>query len=67
MKHFKSLAELHRASGLPSPENPLLSLIICNKACSIGETAFTGDFYMIGFKKIKSGMFLYGRTKYDHD
>ncbi|HVW98508.1 MAG TPA: helix-turn-helix transcriptional regulator [Mucilaginibacter sp.] len=67
MKHFKSLSELHRANGFPPPENPLLSLFICNNSCSIGETEFTGDFYMIGFKKIKSGMFLYGRTHYDHD
>lgn len=28
---------------------------------------FTSDFYMIGFKKLKSGVILYGRTKYDHD
>jgi AraC family transcriptional regulator, transcriptional activator of pobA len=67
MKHFKSLTELHRANGFPPPENPLLSMIVCNKTCTIGETEFTGDFYMIGFKKLKSGVFLYGRTKYDHD
>jgi AraC-like DNA-binding protein len=66
MKHFKSLTELHRANGFPPPENPLLSLFECNKTCSIGETEFTGDFYVIGFKKLKSGVFLYGRTKYDH-
>ena len=67
MKHFKSLTELHRANGFPPPENPMLSLIACNKTCSIGETEFTSDFYAIGFKKLKSGVFLYGRTKYDHD
>lgn len=67
MKHFKSLAELHRANGFPPPENPLISLVQCNKTCSIAETEFTADFYMIGFKKLKSGTFLYGRTRYDHD
>jgi len=67
MKHFKTLAELHRANGFPPPENPMLSLFLCKNTCSIGETEFTGDFYAIGFKKLKSGMFLYGRTKYDHD
>jgi AraC family transcriptional activator of pobA len=67
MKHFKSLAELHRANGFPPPENPLISLIQCNKTCSVGETEFTTDFYMIGFKKLRSGTFLYGRTRYDHE
>ncbi|MDP9081953.1 MAG: helix-turn-helix transcriptional regulator [Bacteroidota bacterium] len=67
MKHFKTLAELHRANGFPPPENPMLSLFLCKNTCSIGEEEFTGDFYAIGFKKLKSGMFLYGRTKYDHD
>lgn len=69
MKHFKSLTELHRAQGFEPPENPLVSVFRCTEAqrCSILETAFTGDFYMIGFKKMRSGLFLYGRTKYDHD
>jgi AraC family transcriptional activator of pobA len=67
MKHFKNLSELHRETGIEPPENPLFSLIRCNKICSIAETEFTNDFYMIGFKKLKSGTFLYGRTKYDHD
>jgi AraC family transcriptional activator of pobA len=67
MKHFKSLAELAKANGFPPPENPLINLVKCNGSCSIGDREFTGDFYMIGFKKLKSGMFLYGRTRYDHD
>jgi len=67
MKHFKSLTELSRANGFALPENPLLNLIRCNKTCALGGEPFTGDFYMIGFKKLISGMFLYGRTKYDHD
>lgn len=69
MQHYKTLADLHRANGYPLPENPLLSLLNCNhsSSCSIGTSAFTGDFYMIGFKKLKSGIFRYGRTRYDHD
>lgn len=68
MEHFKNLSELHRANGLAVPENPLLSLIRCDGSCSIGEEReFTTDCYMIGFKKLKSGTFLYGRTNYDHD
>ncbi|WP_428658188.1 helix-turn-helix domain-containing protein [Runella sp.] len=69
MKHFKSLSDLHQTNGYPPPENPLLSLLTCTelKACSIGHSKFTSDFYMIALKKIKSGTFLYGKTKYDHD
>jgi AraC family transcriptional activator of pobA len=67
MKHYKSLAQLSHDNGLPPPENPLLSLVHCNKDCNIAEQEFTSDFYLIGFKKLISGMFLYGRTRYDHD
>ncbi|HEY5825564.1 MAG TPA: helix-turn-helix transcriptional regulator [Cyclobacteriaceae bacterium] len=69
MNHFKSISDLHRANGYPAPENPMISLIQCNSSgsCSITNNEFTSDFYMIGFKKLKSGVFLYGRTKYDHD
>ncbi|SDE03213.1 transcriptional regulator, AraC family [Mucilaginibacter pineti] len=68
MKHYKSLAELHKGNGFPPPENPLFSIYQCNGGlCSIGDREFTSDFYMIGFKKIISGHILYGRTKYDHE
>lgn len=69
MKHFKTISELHNANGYAAPENPLLSLLTCQdlKTCTIGNSKFTSDFYMISFKKIKSGTFLYGKTKYDHD
>ena len=55
--------------GFSPPENPLLSLVTCQdlQTCSIGNSQFTGDFYMIAFKKIKSGHFFYGKTKYDFD
>jgi len=69
MKHFKTITELHNTNGYPSPENPLLSLVTCQdlKTCAIGNSKFTSDFYMIAFKKVKSGNFLYGKTKYDFD
>ncbi|HTI60058.1 AraC family transcriptional regulator [Mucilaginibacter sp.] len=67
MKHYKSLSEMSRDNGFAPPENPLLGLVRCNNNCALGNRAFTTDFYMIGFKKIKSGEFLYGRTRYDHD
>ncbi|QEE48419.1 helix-turn-helix domain-containing protein [Flavobacterium alkalisoli] len=69
MKHFKSLSEFNRQNGFPPPENPLLSLVECKglDTCSLIREEFTSDFYAIMFKKMKSGVVLYGRTKYDHD
>jgi AraC family transcriptional activator of pobA len=67
MKHFKSLADMHRLNGIPAPEHPLFSVVRCNVACSLGDREFTTDFYMIGLKKLKAGTILYGRTKYDHE
>lgn len=68
MVHYKTLADLHRAGGYPQPEHPQLSLLTCHEltTCSWGSQQFTGDFYMISLKKIKSGTFLYGKTSYDH-
>jgi AraC family transcriptional activator of pobA len=67
MQHFKSLAELHRFNGLPMPENPLFSVYRCPKNTSLGEKPFTSDFFIIGLKKLTSGVIMYGRTKYDHE
>lgn len=58
---------MHRFNGFPMPENPLISLYRCERTCGMGDREFTSDFYMIGFKKLKSGVIMYGRTKYDHD
>lgn len=67
MKHFKTLSELHRDIGFPLPENPLISMVKCGKQCPAGGgLEFTTDFYMIAFKKLQSGRFSYGKTKYDH-
>ena len=67
MKHYRNLSELHRENGFTANENPLFSIYQCNGTCSIGDREFTSDFFMIGFKKLKSGVIKYGRTKYDHD
>ena len=67
MKHLKILSELHEEHGFPPPEHPLLSLIKCDGSCTNPGIDHTSDFYMIGFKKFKSGTMLYGKTKYDHD
>lgn len=69
MKHFSTISDLHRVNNYPPPENPMISLIKCDKktSCSIGASEFTSDFFMISFKKMISGVYKYGRTKYDHD
>ena len=67
MAHFKKLSEFHEALGYPPPENPLLSLYKCDGTCTNPGPLHTSDFYMIAFKKMKSGVMLYGKTKYDHD
>ncbi|MDV6169329.1 AraC family transcriptional regulator [Flavobacterium sp. DG1-102-2] len=69
MNHFKTISEYYRHNGFSSPENPLISFVQCTKVdtCSLSREKFTGDFYMIMFKKMKSGVIVYGRTKYDHD
>jgi len=67
MNHFKNLSEIHHFNGFPKPENPLFSVYRCTQTCGLGDREFTADFYMIGFKKLISGVIMYGRTKYDHD
>jgi len=67
MQHFKNLADMHRFNGFPPPENPLISVYRCTQTCGLGDREFTSDFYMIGFKKLKAGVIMYGRTKYDHE
>jgi len=68
INHYKSITELHENSGFEIPKHPQLSLMTCKELMtySVGEDKFTGDFYMVALKKIKSGFVLYGKTKYDH-
>lgn len=66
MKHYKTLGELHKGNGWPPPEHPLFSIVSCQSDCSLGDREFTSDCYLIGFKKIRSGVILYGRTPFDH-
>src|SRR5580698_10118325 len=67
MQHFSRLADIHRYNGFPLPENQLFSVYRCPPSTSLGDKEFTSDFYIIGFKKLESGIIMYGRTKYDHD
>jgi AraC family transcriptional activator of pobA len=67
MNHFKTLADMHRFYGIQAPENPLLSVMRYDETTRFGNEEFITDFYMIGLKKLKSGIMLYGRKKCDHD
>lgn len=69
INHYSSITELHKQSGFDPPLHPQISLMTCKELMtySVGEDRFTGDFYMIALKKIKSGHILYGKTKYDHN
>ncbi|PZR24104.1 MAG: AraC family transcriptional regulator [Flavobacterium psychrophilum] len=69
MRHYRTISEYNSSNGLEAPANPLLHLLDCalvNK-CDIMKDEFTADFYLIMFKKVQSGVILYGRTEYDHD
>jgi AraC family transcriptional activator of pobA len=68
MIHFKTISELDEADGFPPPEHPLFSLnLIANSSNALKNMEITCDFYIICLKKLKSGVILYGKTKYDHD
>lgn len=67
MKHFESIREMSLANDMAPPEHPLLGLIRISSEIIINNPAFTCDFYMIGFKKVKAGYMLYGRTRFDHE
>ncbi len=64
--HYKSLADLHKGNGWPPPEHPFVSVVSCVANCPLGDREFSSDCYLISFKKLKSGVILYGRTQYDH-
>jgi AraC-like DNA-binding protein len=66
MKHFKNLTEAHITLGFPPPEHPLLSVMTCDTSSFKNDISYTCDFYLISYKKLKSGLIRYGRTQYDH-
>jgi len=68
MRHYKTISELDASEGFPSPEHPLISLNLLTGASTLEKNMeFTCDFYIICFKKVKSGELWYGKTKYDHN
>jgi AraC-like DNA-binding protein len=67
---FNSIADGHRAFGLPAPKHPLISLL--NGATTqIDTSALAGShvlsFYKIAYKPNISGRLKYGQTYYDFD
>ncbi|KQR70448.1 AraC family transcriptional regulator [Pedobacter sp. Leaf176] len=69
MKHFTKISDLHDAFCIKPPEHTLFSVVYGEQNMCSGnnELEFSSAFYIIGFKKMKSGSMLYGKTKYDHD
>ncbi|MDQ0595260.1 AraC family transcriptional activator of pobA [Chryseobacterium ginsenosidimutans] len=69
MEHFNKISDLHEAFCIKPPEHPLFSVVYGEQNMCSGnnELEFSSAFYIIGFKKMKSGSMLYGKTKYDHD
>jgi len=66
--HFKKISDLYEVQGAPAPENPLLGLVQFNSNCEVLKNKEVSyDFYAICLKKIESGSFWYGKTKYDSD
>ncbi|MGD8781363.1 MAG: helix-turn-helix transcriptional regulator [Ignavibacteria bacterium] len=64
--HFNKIADWAKYSGAPEPENPFLGLVQFN--CSnekLKNQEISYGFYTICLKKIESGEFEYGKTKYD--
>lgn len=68
MRHFKTISEFDQAEGFPPPEHPLFSMNLLTASHSpFKNMQLNCDFYIIGLKKLKSGMIHYGKTKYDHE
>ena len=64
--HFKKITDLFEYMGAPAPENPLLGLLQFDSSSDILKNKeLSHDFYVICLKKIESGEFWYGKTKYD--
>jgi AraC family transcriptional regulator, transcriptional activator of pobA len=68
MIHFKTIAELDLVDVISAPEHPLFSLNrIQHSSNTMKSMEITCDFYIVCLKRLKSGVILYGKTKYDHD
>lgn len=64
---IKSITELHRLIGLPTPSHPLISVIDLKKPeTDPGITSVILDFYSIALKR-GCDKLIYGQQKYDFD
>lgn len=69
MKHYKKISDLYLANGYPPPQHPLFGMSeLRNSGSTSGKNIqYTSDFYLIGLKKVTSGLMYYGKTQYDYD
>ncbi len=67
---FSTIAEYHRAAGLPKPAHPLISVVNMNDiTLPVAEIPFSliFDFYSVSLKKIQHAKFKYGQQTGDFD
>lgn len=67
---FSTIAEYHRAAGLPKPAHPLISVVNMDDiTMPIAEIPFSliYDFYSISLKKVHNAKFKYGQQASDFD
>ncbi|MET0637733.1 MAG: helix-turn-helix domain-containing protein [Chitinophagaceae bacterium] len=70
LSQFKTISEYHRATGLPKPAHPLISLVhMEDLKRPLSETSFSlvFDFYSIAMKRVKNTRYKYGQQTGDFD
>ncbi|RNL55790.1 helix-turn-helix domain-containing protein [Pedobacter jejuensis] len=67
IKKIDSVKELHSFMGLPSPLNPLITIIDHSKINNISDQKMLFAFYNISIKRGFKGKLKYGRNHYDFD
>ena len=70
IKKINSVKELHAFMGLPSPLNPLITLIDHSQtqnSIQLSEQKLLLDFYNISIKRSFKGKLKYGKNQYDFD
>ncbi|MCE7064873.1 AraC family transcriptional regulator [Dyadobacter sp. CY326] len=67
---FQTISEYHRATGLPTPAHPLISIVHMEETKSLsaeGSYSVIYDFYSIAMKSVYNTKFKYGRQACDFD
>jgi AraC-like DNA-binding protein len=65
-----TVSELHKISGLPQPQHPLISLVDYSQVeyqIEESEISWIQALYFIGFKRDLQGKLHYGQSQYDFD